>query len=191
MKNFSVVFAAALLSAFFTRAHAADTYAIDPTHTFPSFALNHLGFSTFRGRFDKTSGTITLDLAKKTGSADITIDVTSVSTGVIKLDEHLLKDDFFNAAKYPTIGFKSKDFKFKGDTLTAVQGDLTLHGVTKPVTLTVTSFACKEHPLKKIQACGADATATIKRSEWGISTYSPNVGEEVTLQIEVEAHKLP
>lgn len=189
MKIFAVI--VALLPVLFASAHAADTYAIDPTHTFPSFALNHLGFSTFRGRFDKTSGTITLDVAKKTGSADITIDVASVSTGVAKLDEHLLKDDFFNAAKYPTITFKSKDFKFTGDKLTAVQGDLTMHGVTKPVTLTVTSFACKPHPLKKIQACGADAATTIKRSDWGISTYSPNVGEEVTLLIEVEAHKQP
>jgi len=190
MKKFVVVFAT-LLPAFFTSAHAAETYAIDPTHTFPGFEINHLGFSTFRGRFDKTSGTITLDVAKKTGSADITIDVASVSTGVAKLDEHLLKDDFFDVAKYPTIVFKSKDFKFKGDKLSAVQGDLTMHGVTKPVTLTVSSFVCKEHPLKKIQACGADASVKIQRSQWGITTYSPNVGEEVTLQIEIEAHKLP
>jgi polyisoprenoid-binding protein YceI len=190
MKRIVVVFAL-LLPAFLTSAHAADTYAIDPSHTFPSFAISHFGFSTFRGRFDKTSGTITVDLAKKSGSADVTIDVASVSTGVAKLEQHLLKPDFFDVAKYPTISFKSKDFKFQGDKLIAVNGDLTMHGVTKPVTLTVASFACKPHPLKKIQACGADASVAIQRSEWGMSTYSPNIGEEVTLHIEVEAHKQP
>lgn len=172
-------------------AQAADTYAVDPTHTFPSFEINHLGFSTFRGRFDKTSGTITLDRARKTGSADISIDVASVSTGVAKLDEHLMKDDFFDVAKYPTITFKSKDFRFEGDRLVAVKGDLSMHGVTQPVTLTVTSFTCKEHPMRKIQACGADAEATIQRSQWGMSTYSPNVGEDVTLKIEIEAFRQP
>jgi polyisoprenoid-binding protein YceI len=172
-------------------AYAADTYVIDPTHTFANFEIDHLGFSTTRGRFDKTSGTVTLDLAKKSGTADVTIDVASVSTGVPKLDEHLLKDDFFDVAKYPTIRFTSKDFRFEGDKLVAVTGDLTMHGVTRPATLTVTRFACKEHPLRKIPACGADAHTTIKRSEWGISTYSPNVGEAVTLRIQVEAHKQP
>jgi polyisoprenoid-binding protein YceI len=170
---------------------ANETYVIDPTHTFPSFEINHLGFSTFRGRFDKTEGSITLDMAKKTGKADVTIDVASVSTGVDKLNEHLLKEDFFDVAKYPTIRFTSTDFKFKGDMLLAVKGDLTMHGVTRPVKLAVASFHCGEHPLKKIQACGADASVTIKRSDWGISTYSPNVGEEVTLHIEIEAHKQP
>jgi polyisoprenoid-binding protein YceI len=172
-------------------ARAADTYVIDPTHSFPSFEIDHLGFSTFRGRFDKTQGTITLDLAKKSGTADVTIDVASVSTGVDKLNEHLLKDDFFDVAKYPTIRFTSKDFRFEGDRLVAVKGDLSMHGVTRPVTLTVTRFACKEHPLKKIPACGADAHTTIRRSEWGISTYSPSVGESVKLLIEVEAHRQP
>jgi polyisoprenoid-binding protein YceI len=191
MKQLAVILSALVLPLTAGTADAADTYAIDPTHTFPSFALNHLGFSTFRGRFDRTSGTITLDLAGKTGSADISIDVASVSTGVDKLNEHLLKPDFFDVAKYPTIRFKSKDFRFSGDKLTAVSGDLTMHGVTRPVTLEVSSFNCGLHPLKKVQACGADAAVTIKRSDWGISTYSPNVGEEVSLQIEVEAHKQP
>ncbi len=188
MKTLSRLTACLLLA---TSAHgfAADTYVIDPTHTFANFEISHLGFSTTRGRFDKTSGTISLDLEKKTGSADITIDVASVSTGVDKLNEHLLKDDFFDVEKYPTIRFKSTDFKFKGKMLMAVKGDLTMHGVTRPVTLEVEEFVCKEHPLKKVQACGADATAKIKRSEWGMSTFSPNVGEEVTLRIQVEAHK--
>lgn len=192
MKKISALFFAAVLSpALAGIAQAADTYVIDPTHTFPSFEISHFGFSTFRGRFDKTSGSITLDLAKKTGSADISIDVASISTGVDKLNEHLKKDDFFDVAKYPTITFKSKQFNFRGDVLSTVTGDLNMHGVTKPVTLTVAAFTCKEHPLKKVQACGADASATINRSDWAMSTFSPNIGEAVTLHIEVEAHKQP
>lgn len=184
MKTF---LAAIALSATAFSAAAADTYVIDTTHSFPSFEISHFGFSTFRGRFDKISGTITLDLAKKTGVADVTIDPASVSTGVDKLNEHLKSAEFLDVAKYPAITFKSKDFKFDGDKLTAVSGDLTIRGVTRPVTLAVKNFKCAEHPMKKVPACGADATATIKRSEFGVSTYSPNVGEEVTLDLQVEA----
>ena len=181
------LFVALALSAAAFTATAADTYVIDANHSFPSFEISHFGFSTFRGRFDKISGTVTLDLAKKIGAADVTIDVASISTGVDKLNEHLKSAEFFDAAKYPTITFKSKDFKFDGDKLTVVNGDLTIHGVTKPVTLAVKNFKCAEHPLKKVPACGADATVNIKRSEFGVSTYSPNVGEEVALELQVEA----
>lgn len=167
---------------------APMTYQIDPTHTFPSFEISHFGFSTYRGRFDKTSGSITLDRDKKTGSADVTIDAASVSTGVPKLDDHLRNPDFFDTTKHPTIRFKSQDFKFNGDKLVAVNGNLTLHGVTKPVSLTVSSFLCGDHPLKKVPMCGADATTTLKRSDFGMSKYSPNIGEDVLLRIEIEAH---
>lgn len=167
---------------------APVTYQIDPTHTFPSFEISHFGFSTYRGRFDKSSGAVTLDRDKKTGSADVTIDVASVSTGVPKLDDHLRNADFFDATKYPSIRFKSQDFKFSGDKLVAVNGALTMHGVTKPVSLTISSFRCGEHPLKKMPMCGADASTTLKRSDFGISKYSPNIGEDVLLRIEIEAH---
>jgi polyisoprenoid-binding protein YceI len=167
---------------------APETYKIDERHTFPAFEISHFGFSTYRGRFDKTSGTITIDREKKTGSAEVSIDVASVSTGVVKLDEHLKSDEFLDAAKYPTITFKGKDFKFSGDKLTSVAGDLTIHGTTKPVTLEIRSFKCGDHPMKKTPMCGADAFTKIKRSEFGVSTYSPNIGEEVTLEIEIEAH---
>jgi polyisoprenoid-binding protein YceI len=183
------LFAVAALSVASFAAQAADTYAIDPTHTFPTFEVNHLGFSTFRGRFDKTEGTITLDLAKKTGSVDVTIDANSVSTGVEKLDAHLKNEDFFDTAKYPTITFKSTKFKFDGNKLDEVEGNLTMHGVTKPITLDVDDFVCKDHPMTKKPACGANLEAKIKRSDWGITYLSPNVGEEVKLKIEIEAHK--
>jgi polyisoprenoid-binding protein YceI len=182
--------AAVLLSAATLTAQAAEsTYKLDPTHTFPTFEISHLGFSTFRGRFDKTEGSITLDPAKKTGSVDVTIDANSISTGVAKLDEHLKNEDFFDTKKYPTITFKGTKFKFDGDKLDEVTGDLTMHGVTRPVTLDVDDFVCKQHPMLGIWACGANLEAKIKRSEWGISKYSPNVGEEVELKIEVEAHQ--
>jgi polyisoprenoid-binding protein YceI len=180
--------AAALLSAAAFSASAAETYVIDSRHTFPSFEISHFGLSTFRGRFDKTEGSIVLDRAAKSVKVDVTIDVASISTGVEKLDEHLKAPDFFDAARFPSITFKSTQATFKGDVLTAVTGDLSMHGVTRPVTLKVNSFTCKEHPLKKIPACGADAEATIKRSDWGISTYAPAIGDDVRLLIEVEAH---
>jgi len=183
---------AALTLAAYSALAAETTYSIDASHSFPSFEIKHMGFSTFRGRFDKVSGSVTLDPAAKKGSAEVTIDVGSVSTGVEKLNEHLKTPDFFDATTYPTITFKAGSFKFKGDKLVSVAGDLTMHGVTKPVTLVVDAFACKEHPFMKVPACGADAHAVIKRSDWGIGSKFPGaaLGEEVTLHIQVEAqHK--
>ncbi len=186
-----ILAAAILLSATTLSAQAAEsTYKLDPTHTFPTFEISHLGFSTFRGRFDKTEGTVTLDTAKKTGSVEATIDVNSISTGVAKLDEHLKNEDFFDAKKYPTITFKSTRLKFEGDKLDEVTGDLTMHGVTKPVTLKINQFTCKVHPMLKKEVCGADASAAFKRSDFGISygeAYGFNM--DVKLQIQVEGVK--
>jgi polyisoprenoid-binding protein YceI len=167
-------------------AQAAD-YTIDPDHTHPTFEVSHLGYSTYRGRFDKTSGTLSYDPAAKTGSADVTVDVASVSTGVAKLDDHLKTDEFFDAAKYPTITFKSTRFRFEGDKLTAVDGDLTIHGTTRPVTLEVSQVTCKPHPMLKTPMCGADAEAKIKRSDFGVKNFLPLIGDEVTLRLQVEA----
>lgn len=186
------LFAPLLLVAAITSAnsYAADTYVVEPTHSFQMFKYRHLGLSFARGRFDKTAGTITLDTVKKTGSADITMEVSSVNTGVAKLDEHIRGKDFLDADQFPTITFKSNQFKFKGRQPVAVTGDLTIHGVTKPVTLTLTSFACKEqHPMTKQPACAANATATIKRSEFGVGAYVPMISDEVQLDLEVEALK--
>ena len=168
---------------------AADTYTIDPGHTSATFAFAHLGLSTFQGKFAKASGTVTLDQAQKKGSADITFDASGIVTGVPKLDDHLRSKDFFETEKYPTIVFKSEDFTFKGDTLVEVKGNLTVHGVTKPVTLKVTSFACKEHPMLKVPACGANAIATVKRSDFGITNFASAVSDEIQLTVEVEAAK--
>jgi len=190
MKKLMTLTSVCALTAVAYGAAAADTYTIDPNHTFPSFEINHMGYSTFRGRFDKSSGTVALDTAKKTGSVDVTIDVDSISTGVDKLNTHLKTPDFFDAAKFPTITFKSSAFKFKGGNVVAITGDLTMHGVTKPVTLTVDSLVCKVHPFMKVPACGAGAHAVIKRTDWGIGTYPPAIlGEDVTLRIQIEAHQ--
>ena len=168
---------------------AADTYSIDSRHTLPSYEINHFGWSTQRGRFEKVTGKIVLDRAAASGSVDVTIDVTSVSTGIAKLDEHLKSEDFFNVAKYPTMTFKSKKLHFSGDKLTAVDGELTLLGVTKPLTLTISGFQCGTNQMVKKDACGADATGTIKRTEFGMAKYAPALGDDVKLLINVEALK--
>lgn len=168
---------------------APETYVIDPNHTKPRFEYNHLGFSDQESRFDTLSGTITIDRAAKTGSADITIDANSVDSGYPVFNGHLKGEDFFDTAKYPTITFKSDKFRFDGDKLVSVDGDLTIKGITRPVTLTITSMLCKPHPMVKKDACGANAVAHIKRSDFNMAKYVPAVSDEVTLSIPVESIK--
>jgi polyisoprenoid-binding protein YceI len=168
---------------------APENYVIDAGHTFPSFEVNHLGFSTHRGRFNKTEGKITLDTAAKSGSVEITIDANSVDTGGEKLDKHLKAEDFFNVAKFPTLTFKGSKFTFDGDKPVAVEGDFTLLGVTKPVKLTISNFKCGAHPFNKKPLCGAEVTGTIKRSEFGMKYGVPAVGDDIKLMIQVEAFK--
>jgi polyisoprenoid-binding protein YceI len=140
-----------------------------------------------RGRFDKTSGTATLDRGAKKGSVDITIDATSINTGHAKRDEHLRSPDFFNVEKFPTLKFKSDDFTFDGDKVTSVNGQLTILDVTKPVTLQVRAFHCGPHPFAKKEACGVDAITTIKRSDFGLKYGLPAIGDEIKIAIEMEA----
>lgn len=168
---------------------AADSYTADPAHTYPNFEVGHLGFSTSRGVFEKTTGKITLDTAAKAGTVDITIDTASLHTGWAKRDEHLKSEEFFNVAKFPTMTYKSSRLEFDGDKLTGVEGDLTLLGVTKPVSLAVTDFKCGAHPINKKAMCGANASATIKRSDFGLSAYIPAIPDDVKLEIQIEATK--
>jgi polyisoprenoid-binding protein YceI len=130
-----------------------------------------------------------LDRKAKKASVDISIDAASIDTGLDKLEQHLRAEDFFDVAKHPTIVFKSTSARFKGDKLASLAGDLSMHGVTKPVKLTVTAFHCGMNPMVKKEACGAEATAVIKRSDFGINYALPAVGDEVTLHIQVEGHK--
>ena len=168
---------------------AADSYTIDPNHTFPHFSINHLGFSTMQGRFDKTSGNVTLDRAAKNGSVEIAIETASISTGYVKRDEHLKSPDFFNAAEFPNITYKSTSVHFKGDTPSSVDGNLTISGVTKPVTLTIDAFNCGANPMNKKDECGAAASAQIKHSDFGVKYGLPAIGDDVRLVFEIEALK--
>lgn len=180
----------ALATGFATPALAApETYVIDPTHTFARFSYSHFGLSTQLSKFNKTSGTVVLDKAARTASVDIVIDTTSVDTGYATFNEHIQAPDFLDTAKYPTATFKSTKVDFAGDKPTAIHGNLTIKGVTKPVTFKVTSFVNMPHPMLKKDAIGADATTLIKRSEFNAGKYAPNVGDDVTISVALEAVK--
>lgn len=182
---FGLLLASAALSA------APATYNIDPNHTYPSFEADHFGgVSVWRGKFDSSSGTVTLDRAAHSGEVNITIDATSIDFGHAKMNEHAKSPEMFDVAKFPTATYKGKFSKFNGDVPTEVQGELTLHGVTKPVTLTVNSFKCVPDMMTKKERCGADASAMINRADFGVS-YGQQYGfkQEVKLAIQVEGLK--
>ena len=168
---------------------APETYVLDSAHSFPRFSYNHFGYSTQVGRFNKTTGKIIYDKEAKTASVDIVIDATSVDSGFPVFNEHLRGEDFFDTAKYPTATFKSTKVVFEGDKPSAIEGNLTIKGITKPVTLTVTSFHAMPHPMKKKDAIGANAFTTVKRSEFNAGKYAPNVGDEIRIDLGVEAIK--
>lgn len=189
MKKLALASLVATLLSSATSFAASETYIVDTAHTLPRFEYNHLGYSSQLSRFNNTTGKITFDRAAKTGSVDVVIDATSVDTGSTLFDKHIQDVDFFDTAKYPTITFKSNSVKFEGDKIVAVDGNLTIKGVTKPVTLTVVSFLCMPHPMLKKDACGATATTKIKRTEFNAGKYAPYVGDEVTLTIPVESVK--
>jgi polyisoprenoid-binding protein YceI len=166
---------------------AAETYSIDPNHTHATFAFQHLGFSMFHGKVPASTGTIVLDRSAKTGKIDVEFDPKALVTGVPKFDEHLRSGDFFEVAKHPSATFKSSKLVFENDVPKEVEGELTIKGITKAVTLRVNSFHCGDHPMAKVPACGANATASINRSDFGMSYALPAVPDEIALEIEVEA----
>jgi len=168
---------------------AVDTYNIDPRHTFPSFEADHMGLSVWRGKYTRTSGTISVDRVAKTGSVDILIDAASIDFGLEAMNAHAKKDDIFDVAKYPNVTYKSKSITFTGDVPTSIQGELTLKGVTKPLTLSINKFKCIMHPNLKREVCGADASATFNRADFGVTKGLPAFSPEVKLAIQVEAIK--
>jgi polyisoprenoid-binding protein YceI len=172
-----------------TAALAADSYTLDSTHTFPRFEISHFGFSTHHGQFNKTAGKLVFDRAARTGSIEITVQTASIGTGDAKLEEHLRSPDFFNVEKFPAMVFKAKTVKFNGDVPASAEGELTLLGVTKPLTLAITRVKCAPHPMLKKEDCGAEVSGVLKRSDFGMKTYLPALGDEVTLHIQVEAIK--
>jgi polyisoprenoid-binding protein YceI len=167
---------------------APITYSVDPNHTYPSFEADHFGgLSNWRGKFDKSSGTIVIDKDKGSGTVDITIDAASIDFGHAKLNDHAKSPEIFDVAKFPTATYKGSLAKFKDGAPTEVEGQLTLHGVTKPVKLTITQFKCMVNPMSKKEVCGADASATFNRSDFGVN-FGEKFGfkQEVKLQIQVE-----
>lgn len=168
---------------------APETYLLDSNHTLPRFSYSHFGYSTQLSRFDKASGKIVIDRQAKTGSVEVSVDTTSVNTGSTLFNKHIQGKDFLDTAQYPTATFKSSQLKFEDDKLVSVDGVITLKGIAKPITLTVTSFQCMPHPILKKDACGANATTVIKRTDFNMGKYAPNVGDEVTVTLPVEATK--
>lgn len=167
---------------------APVTYDVDPNHTFPSFAADHMGgLSVWRGKFDKSSGKIVLDKQKGTGTVDITVDTASIDFGQQKLNEHARSPELFDVAKYPTATYKGTLANFKNGAPTEVRGEFTLHGVTRPLVLKIDQFKCMVNPMSKKEVCGADAMGSFNRADYGI-----NFGEkygfrmDVKLQIQVE-----
>ena len=190
MNKLALVVTVSALGAFSAAAVAApETYNMDPAHTAPRFEYSHFGYSNQLHRFDKTSGKIVLDRAAHAGSVDVTIDAKSVNTGLGLFNGHIQGEDYFDTARYPTITFTSTKVRFEGDKPAAVDGNLTIKGVTRPVTLTVTSFHSMPHPFVKKDGIGANAAAKIKRSEFNMGKGAPAVSDEVTLSIAVEAIK--
>jgi len=175
---------------------AAENYTLDPYHTYPHFAVEHLGVSMLWGRFNKTSGKFTLDRAAKKASLELTVETASVSTGdadkgsrARSLDEHLRNADFFNAAEFPRMTFRGADVKFSGDQPTEMTGELTLLGVTKPLTLKVERWVCKDNPFNKKPMCGGNASGVLKRTDFGMKFLVPAVSDEVRLYVEFEGYK--
>ena len=166
---------------------APKTFEIDGSHTFPRFSYSHFGYSTQVSRFDSTRGSVVFDADAKTGSVDISIDMKSVNTGFADFNGHIQGEDFLDTAKFPKATFKSTKVNFQDGKPTSIEGQLTIKGITKAVTLTVTSFQAMAHPMLKKDAIGANAFTVIKRSEFNAGKYAPYVGDEVRIDIALEA----
>ena len=177
------------------KAPAAEKYDIDASHSGIVFGWNHFGFSNPSARFDKIEGSVRLDKADLTkSSVSVTLPLEGLDTGVAKLDEMLKGPDFFDAAKYPTITFKSAKVEKTGENTLKITGDLTVHGVTKPVTLDakVNKIGIFEIPgVIKAPAAGFDASTVIKRSNFGVTKYVPAVSDEIPVHITLDAKQAP
>lgn len=189
-KSLAALLVAALVGGTAATAEAADKYTFDPGHSQINFSWNHFGFSNIWARFDKFDGELLLDTQDLTrSSVSVTIPLSAIDTDVEKLDEHLKSADFFDAAKFPNITFKSTKVEKAGEGKLKVTGDLSIHGVTKATVLDVTVNKIGQHPMMKDDAAGFDASATIKRSEFGVGMYAPNVSDEIAVRITAETHK--
>lgn len=177
-------------------AASPESYTIDPSHTFLYWEVEHFGVSMQRGRFERSSGKFTLDRAAKTGGVDLAVETGSLSSGDnVKgsrprtLDDHLRTADFFNVAEFPRMTFKSTGVRFAGDNPVEIAGQLTLLGVTKPLTLKVERWTCRDHPMNKKPMCGGNASGSLKRTDFGMKFGVPAISDEVRLWVSVEGFK--
>jgi polyisoprenoid-binding protein YceI len=182
------IVAGAIASALMPQGAAAATYIIDPMHTYPSLEMPHMGLSIWRGKFDKTTGTVMYDAAAKTGSVDIEVATSSIDFGLADMHEEAVKADWLDVEKYPTMTYTGT-LRFDGDRPVAIDGKLTLRGVTKPLVLKINSFKCIVHPYYKKQACGADAEGDVNRAEFGMTQYTEDGAGIIHLRIQVEGMK--
>ncbi len=197
MTNRRAPLTVAIVAALLTVAFSATTavaeeahYTIDPMHTYPSFEADHFGVSVWRGKMNHSSGTVTLDRAAHSGSVNVTIDLSSIDFGLDALNTWAVGTEFFNTAQFPQATYAGRFTHFKDGAPTQVEGNLTLHGITRPVSLTINTFACKPHPMLKREWCGADAFATFQRDQFGLSAGKDyGFKMDVTLRIQVEGLK--
>lgn len=166
----------------------AAEYEIDPDHTYASFEIDHLGFSTQRGQFNQTSGRIDIDPAAQTGTIDIRIAAASLNTGFALRDEVLRGEEWFHVAAFPDILFRSQRLQFDGERPVAVDGTLYLRGELRPLRLEISRFKCGLNLANRKRGCGADASAVLRRSDYGLNAGLPFIGDEVRLRIQVEAY---
>jgi len=167
-------------------------YLIDPTHTFVIYEVGHYATSTNRGRFSTKDGSVQIDGSGSNGKVDITIDMSSINTGVELLNRHIQSTDFLNVADFPTARFVADRIGVDGDRVREVQGSLTLLGQSRPIRLLARRFNCYLSPLLKRQVCGGDFEGTIERSQWGISWGIPfGFEDKVRLLVQVEAVHIP
>lgn len=188
MNCVSAVMAAATLALASTAYAAPVRYEVEPTHTFVYFEVTHFNTSTVRARFDSTEGFVELDREAKSGTAEMTIDMASIDSGVPAFDKYLKSSDFFNVDKWPEAKFVAQKFNFDGDALKSIEGELTLLGETKPVTLEGKRFNCYDQPVLKARVCGGDFETVIKRSQWGVNWgIEMGIPDDVRLLIQIEA----
>jgi polyisoprenoid-binding protein YceI len=187
MKKIAILFC--LAASMTLPAFAADTYTMDPEYTLPTFEVEHLGFTTQRGRFDKSEGRVVLDVPAKTGIVEFKVYTNSLDMGSRAWTVHVSGPGLFNIEQYPTMTFKSEKLQFEGGKVVGADGQFTLLGVTKPIHLTVNHFACGANPMNKRAMCAADITGTLKRSDFGMDKYIPAVSDEIKINVPVEAYK--
>lgn len=179
-------FALPLIAALASADAAAERFEIDPKHTYPSLEMSHRGISVWRGKFNRTSGSIELDRAAKSGQVDVRIDTASIDFGLDAMNEHALADDWLNPKQFPEIRYQGK-LVFDGDVPIAVEGELTLLGVSKPVRIDIAKFKCIENALGERDVCGADATAEFHRADFGLTRWADGEAGRIFVRIQVEA----